>query len=111
MKALKRGIFTAITLAALTAGGWAQTQTASNVSPLTDPAAAPAATHAAAPAAKSAAPSSDSDLRLELEQLKALLHEQQQRIDALEAGRGEKSATPAPGTPAVTETPATTVTT
>ncbi|MFZ0733669.1 MAG: putative porin [Candidatus Sulfotelmatobacter sp.] len=107
MKAPTNLLRTALALAVLTAGAWAQTQTASNVAPATDPAAVPAATHAAAPAAKPAAPSSDSDLRLELEQLKAMIHEQQQRIDALEAGRGDESEPHATTTPATAAAPTT----
>lgn len=68
---------TALTFAALTAGAWAQTQTASNVPPATTSAEAPT----------TPAPTPDQQLRSELEQLKQLVREQQQRIDALETGR------------------------
>jgi hypothetical protein len=60
----------------LTAGAWAQTQTASNVAP---------APSAEAPTTPS--PSPDQQLRSEVEQLKQLIREQQRHIDALEAGR------------------------
>lgn len=90
MKALNRGVITAVTLAALTAGAWSQTQTVSNVAPATEPATLPA-THSAA---KSVSSTLDSDLRLELEELKALILEQQRRIDALEASHGEAAAAP-----------------
>ena len=73
----------ALMLAASTAGVWAQTETASNVAP------GNASTTTTAPA------SSDSTLRSELEQLKALVREQQQRLDALELGRKVTPATPA----------------
>lgn len=72
MKANQR-ILTALTFAAFTAGAWAQTQTASNEAP-PPPAAAPAT------------PTPDQQLRSELEQLKQLVRDQQQRIDALETG-------------------------
>ena len=68
---------TALTFAALTAGAWAQTQTASNAAPAT-PSAEPSSTPA---------PTPDQQLRSEVEELKQLVREQQQRIEALEAGR------------------------
>jgi hypothetical protein len=74
MKPTNRLSLTFLTLAALTAGLWAQTETASNVAP-------------ASGAASPAAPSPDSELRSELEQLKQLVREQQKRIEVLEAGR------------------------
>ena len=77
----------ALMLAASTAGVWAQTETASNV----DPANGSASTTAPA--------SPDATLRSEVEELKALVREQQQRIDALELGR--KAVPEAPATPAV----------
>src|SRR5579864_5147941 len=70
-------ILTALTLATVTAGAWAQTQTASNAAPAT-----PSAEASIAPA-----PTPDQQLRSEVEELKQLVHEQQQRIEALEAGR------------------------
>ena len=76
MKATGQRFLAALTLAALSAGAWAQTQTAANVTP------APASE---APTAL--APTPDQQLRSELEQLKQLVREQQQRIDALESGR------------------------
>ncbi|MBZ5685952.1 MAG: putative porin [Acidobacteriia bacterium] len=90
--------FTALTLAALTAGAWAQTQTASNAAPATSSAEAPI----------TPVPTPDQQLRSELEQLKQLVHEQQQRIDALETGRKAEpepamvvaSVAPMDGTPA-----------
>ena len=75
---------TALAIAALTAIAGAQTQTAANAIPAVTPAAAPTA------------PSPDQQLRSEVEQLKQLIHDQQKRIDALEAGR-----TPEPAPPAV----------
>src|SRR5580765_7647293 len=77
MNATGQRFLTALTLAALTAGAWAQTQTASNV--------APTAPSAEAPTSLSFSP--DQQLRSEVEQLKQMVREQQQRIDALEAGR------------------------
>jgi hypothetical protein len=68
---------TALTLATLTAGAWAQTQTASNATSAT-----PSAVASTTPA-----PSPDQQLRSEVEELKQLVREQQKRIDALEAGR------------------------
>lgn len=86
MKAIHRQIFTALTLAALSAGAWAQTQTASNAAPepLPAPSSAPAST-----------PAPDQQLRSELDQLKQLIRDQQQRIDALEAGRKPEPQAPA----------------
>jgi hypothetical protein len=75
MKANNKRILTALTFGALTAGAWAQTQTASNVVPPTAAVDAPTT------------PSPDQQLRSEVEQLKQLIHDQQQRIDALETGR------------------------
>lgn len=74
MKANPNRFLTILTLGLLSAGAWAQTQTAANVAPL------PAA---AAPTS----PTPDQQLRSELEQLKELVREQQKRIDALETGR------------------------
>jgi hypothetical protein len=68
---------TALTLSALTAGAWGQTQTASNAAPATPSAAAPI----------TPLPTPDQQLRSEVEELKQLVREQQLRIDALEAGR------------------------
>ncbi|HYM78229.1 MAG TPA: putative porin [Candidatus Dormibacteraeota bacterium] len=102
MKATSKRTLTALALAALTAGAWAQTQTASIVVP------------AAAPSAEAPArPSPDQQLRSEVEQLKQLIHEQQRRIDALEAGRKTDpappavvaSAAPAANSPAKTQDP------
>jgi hypothetical protein len=76
---------TALTLAALTAGAWAQTQTASNATSAT-----PSAEASIAPA-----PTPDQQLRSEVEELKLLVREQQQRIDALEAGRKASPEPPA----------------
>jgi len=74
---------TALAIATLTAVAGAQTQTASN--------AIPAAPSGEAPTT----PSADQQLRSEVEQLKQLIHDQQQRIDALEAGRKADPALPA----------------
>jgi hypothetical protein len=82
MKPSNRLSLTALALAALTAGVWAQTESASNVAPAKEPAAA-------------VAPSPEAELRSELEQLKQLVRDQQKRIDALEADR------PAPDHPAI----------
>jgi hypothetical protein len=68
---------TALTLATLTAGACAQTQTTSNATPAT-----PSTEASTAPA-----PTPDQQLRSEVEELKQLVREQQHRIDALEAGR------------------------
>ena len=68
---------TALTLATLTAGAWAQTQTTSNAMPAT-----PSTEASTAPA-----PTPDQQLRSEVEELKQLVREQQHRIDALETGR------------------------
>ncbi len=64
---------TALLLTASAAGTRAQTQTAANVAPVTTP----VTSNPASP---------DADLRDEVELLKQLVHEQQARIDALEAG-------------------------
>jgi hypothetical protein len=76
---------TALTLATLTAGAWAQTQTASNAAPATP----------SAEASSTPAPTPDQQLRSEVEELKLLVREQQQRIDALEAGRKASPDPPA----------------
>ena len=83
MKATIHNLRTALTLAALTAGAWAQTQTAANVAPTPPAAEAPAS------------PTPDQQLRSELEQLKQLVRQQQQRIDALETGRISEPVTTA----------------
>ena len=87
---------TALTLAALTAAGWAQTETAANIGPETPP----STTSAASPA-----PPPDPELRSEVAQLKQLLREQQARIDALEAARKVESQ-PAPVVAAAPTAPA-----
>jgi len=97
MKAIKRLSITALTLAALTAGGWAQTQTASNTAP-----ANPAATPAAAPAAP-APPVTAADVQalrdalaaqqLQIQQLTEQLKHQQQLQDTQLAIRAAE-ATP-----------------
>jgi len=84
MKTSLKGFLTALTAAALTAGVWAQTETAFNAAP------SDGSTTANAPA------SADAALRAELEQLKQLLHQQQQRIDALELSRKVPPEAPAP---------------
>jgi hypothetical protein len=71
-------LVTALTLLLLPAGVWAQTETAVNAVPNSGSAAT--------------APSPDPELRSEIEQLKKLLQEQQQRIAALE-GRTAKPTT------------------
>jgi hypothetical protein len=74
MNSPQKGFLSALTLAALSAGVWAQTQTASNVAPAKEPAA-------------TVKPSADTELRDEVEQLKQIVREQQLRIDALEGTR------------------------
>ncbi|HTS35127.1 MAG TPA: putative porin [Candidatus Solibacter sp.] len=89
-------ITTALWLAVFTGVVWAQTQTAANIVP------------AAVPAATASVPSPDAELRSEVEQLKQLVHEQQARIDALEAG-GKASierTVDAPAVAAATPAPA-----
>jgi hypothetical protein len=76
---------TALTLATITAGAWAQTQTASNAAPATP----------SAEASITPAPTPDQQLRSEVDELKQLVREQQKRIDALEAGRKEGPEPPA----------------
>jgi len=86
MKATTQRFFTALTLAGLSAGAWAQTQTAANVAP-----AAPLTEAAGTPA-----PTPEEQLRSELQELKQLLRAQQQRIDALEsAGKATEPQAPA----------------
>lgn len=77
MKARNQRWLTALAFAAFSAGAWAQTQTAANVTPKSPAAETPAAT----------AVSTEQQMRSELDQLKQLVREQQQRIDALESGR------------------------
>ena len=76
---------TALTLATLTAGAWAQTQTASNATSATP----------LAEESTTSAPTPDQQLRSEVEELKQLVREQQLRIDALEAGRKASPEPPA----------------
>ena len=94
MKAIHQVLKLALTLAVVTGGLWAQTQTAANAVPTT-------------PAVNSSNP--DADLRSEVEQLLQLVREQQKRIDALEADRtpvAEHTAIPASAV-AVSTPPAT----
>ena len=84
MKATSQRFVTALTLAALSAGARAQTQTATNVVAKTPSAEVPAP----------ASPSPEQQLHSELEQLKQLVHEQQRRIDALETGRKQPNPEP-----------------
>jgi hypothetical protein len=95
---LRKQLLTAFTLAALSAGAWAQTQSASNVGPAREPAASTAS-----------APSPDAELRSEVEQLKQLVRDQQKRIDALEAkpASGPVVAAPLAVTASVVPTPVT----
>jgi hypothetical protein len=74
-----------LTLAALTSGAWAQTQTASNAAPVIGPAAAAAA---ATPAAVPAPPVTIADIQA----LKGALAAQQQQIAALQAQLEGKNA-------------------
>ena len=85
MKPTNRLFASALALAALTAGSWAQTQTAANVTPAS----------ASAEAPSTPSPSPEQQLRSELDQLKQLVRDQQQRIDALEAGRKTDPQPPA----------------
>jgi len=85
MTGTSQRLLTALTLASVSAGAWAQTQTAANLSP-----ASPSAENASTPS-----PSPEQQLRSELDELKQLVREQQQRINALETGR---KADPQPAT-------------
>jgi len=91
MNGTTRTILTALILAAMTAGAWAQTQTASNAAP------PPPSAESSAPS-----PSPEQQLRSELDQLKQLVREQQQRIEALESHR---QAEPQPAIEAASTTP------
>src|SRR5579864_9524714 len=73
MKSNKNVFLTALTLAALSAGAWAQTETASNAAPPSGPT-APAATPAPPPVTAA-----------DIQELKAALAAQQQQIQALQA--------------------------
>lgn len=76
MKATKHLFLTVLTVAALSAGVWAQTS---------DPFPAPGpAPQSSGSVATTKATPADGDLRSELDQLKQLVREQQKRIDALE---------------------------
>ncbi len=74
MKVASKLNLTALALLLLTVSVWAQTETASNRAPAEQPTAA-------------TSPSPETEMRSELEQLKQLVREQQQRIDALEGVR------------------------
>jgi hypothetical protein len=76
MKLSTNLLFTTLTLAALTAGAWAQTEVASNAAPANGPAAAAPASPATAPAPVTAA---------DIQELKDALAAQQQQIQALQA--------------------------
>ena len=82
MKATGNRFLTILTLGILSAGAWAQTETATNAAP------APTAT---APAT----PTPDQQLRSELEELKRVVRDQQQRIETLETGRKPEPEAPA----------------
>ncbi len=77
MKANLKSFLSGLTLLLLTAGVWAQTDALGNAAPSS--------------AAEVVTPSPDLELRSEIEQLKKLLQEQQQRIAALE-GRASEPA-------------------
>lgn len=94
MKVTGKRLLTALTLATLTAGAWAQTQTALNAAPATP----------SAEASITPAPTPDQQLRSEVDELKQLVREQQKRIDALEAGR---KAGPEPAAVVASVTPIT----
>ena len=81
MKANINTLRAALTLAALTAGTWAQTQTATNATPKQPATNAPT----------TPAPAAEQQLRSELEELKQLVREQQKRIDALETGHQQST--------------------
>ncbi len=83
MKSIRSLFQTALTLAALSAGVWAQTSDA--------PSASNSSPQSSAAAAANTQPG-DADLRSEVEQLKQLVREQQKRLDALETPH----ANPAP---------------
>ena len=76
MKLNQNLLFTTLTLVALTAGAWAQTEVASNAAPANGPAAAAPASPATAPAPVTAA---------DIQELKDALAAQQQQIQALQA--------------------------
>jgi len=82
MRAIGQRFLTALTVAVLAAGARAQTQTAVNVAP-------------ASPVVGAPVPSPEQQLRSELDELKQLVHEQQQRIEALETGRKAEVQAPA----------------
>lgn len=94
MKVTGQRLLTALALATLTAGAWAQTQTALNAAPATP----------SAEASITPAPTPDQQLRSEVDELKQLVREQQKRIDALEAGR---KAGPEPAAVVASVTPIT----
>ena len=96
MKLKSQRLLATLTLAALSTGAWAQTQTASNAAP-----ASPAAENANTPS-----PSPEQQLRSELDELKQLVREQQQRIDALERGHIQPNLEPPVVASAVTVTSA-----
>jgi hypothetical protein len=75
MKATRHLFLTALTLAGLSAGVWAQTS---------DPQAAPSSSPQSSESATASTPPADADLRSEVQELKQLVREQQKRIDALE---------------------------
>jgi hypothetical protein len=93
MKAIRQQFF-AIALAALSAGAWAQTRTAANVTPASPSAEAPTRP----------SPSPEQQLRSELDELKQLVREQQQRILALETERRQPNPEPPVVASAVTAT-------
>lgn len=94
MKLKSQRLLATLTLAALSTGAWAQTQTAANAAP-----ASPAAENANAPS-----PTPEQQLRSELDELKQLVREQQQRIDALERGHIQPNLEPPVVASAVTVT-------
>ena len=82
MKATGNRFLTILTISVLSTGAWAQTETAANAAPTRPAATAPAT------------PTADQQLRSELEQLKQLVREQQQRIEALETRRRPEPQAP-----------------
>ena len=90
MKPMNRLSLTAFTLAALTAGVWAQTQTASNAVP-------------AAPAAATPSPASPVVTVADIQALKDALAAQQQQIQALQEQLQRKNEALQPVQPSVGE--------
>ena len=93
MKLSKKLTTMALSLAALTAGVWAQTETAANTAPSHDA------------AATTSAPSPEAEIRSEVEELKQLVRQQQARIDALEKQNKQPEPESSPIVAAITPAP------